>query len=641
MNVFAQLSVGGDPYSWRNPSLFSERQIPVFVASKIDKSRFEKEDAENEKSNDFFRFSYPHSVNLNLMNSGKWTVLENGDRVWQLKIQCLEATSIHLFFDKFNLIGDSRLFVYSLDRKFKIGGFTTKNNKGSKGYPGKLATQILKSSGVILELYEPKYNDGNVLEVGTIYHGYRSFPLFNEMLSDESLTGGTSGSCMVDVNCSEGALWQEKKNGIAIIQVGSGMGTGTLINNTANDATPYFLTADHNFNATTIDAIGNDDASSCVFYWMFEDWGCKTLSYRGALTTSGVSMISNNEGSDFALLLLTESPFENLSEFIPTYFNGWTRTATPPAGGVGIHHPRADVKKIGVYTQVPETSNYTGIYPVNSHWRVQWVPTANGHTVTDPGSSGSPLMTDDGLIIGQLHGSAVYSCSNPYEDRGIYGRFDASWDGLNFNGTYNTSPQRRLKDWLDPEGTNLGWHPGGYYGNCDGSLFLSNTYNDIRRYKSDNFIYINSTILPTADVLLTADVNIDFNLGFNAQYGSTLNAIIETCTSGWGASIVSSPAISELKPDATMSDLYNEKNIEIFPNPAVNVVNIRFNKFSGERVDIEIIDVNGKVLLGKHYNMSQIGNVLSLDLTTFRSGIYFVRLKTSDFLKTKKIILNK
>jgi len=38
--------------------------------------------------------------------------------------------------------------------------------------------------------------------------------------------------------------------------------------------------------------------------------------------------------------------------------------------------------------------------------------TAHGHSVTESGSSGSPLINNDRHVIGQLFGAGVY-CSNP------------------------------------------------------------------------------------------------------------------------------------------------------------------------------------------------------------------------------------
>ena len=67
--------------------------------------------------------------------------------------------------------------------------------------------------------------------------------------------------------------------------------------------------------------------------------------------------------------------------------------------------------------------------------------------VTEPGSSGSPLFDQNHRVIGQLYGGLA-ACSGT-SDNGqydYYGRFGVSWDG--------SSASNRLRDWLDPSGSN-------------------------------------------------------------------------------------------------------------------------------------------------------------------------------------------
>jgi hypothetical protein len=66
---------------------------------------------------------------------------------------------------------------------------------------------------------------------------------------------------------------------------------------------------------------------------------------------------------------------------------------------------------------------------------------------TESGSSGSPLFSDTGKIIGQLYaGQSNCIGTENNNDYDIYGRFGISWDS-------GQSASSRLKDWLDPLGT--------------------------------------------------------------------------------------------------------------------------------------------------------------------------------------------
>ena len=66
--------------------------------------------------------------------------------------------------------------------------------------------------------------------------------------------------------------------------------------------------------------------------------------------------------------------------------------------------------------------------------------------VTEPGSSGSPLYSQAGRFIGQLHGGPS-SCGATGDNLSdYYGRFSVSWTGGGTNST-------RLSNWLDAGGT--------------------------------------------------------------------------------------------------------------------------------------------------------------------------------------------
>lgn len=122
------------------------------------------------------------------------------------------------------------------------------------------------------------------------------------------------------------------------------------------------------------------------------------------MITSGATVLANNIASDFALLELQEDPRKRTG--VTPYYLGWDRSGNPGTGGVCIHHPKGDLKRISTYTITPTSTDHLGssINSSKSHWRVLWATTATNHGVTEYGSSGSPLLNANHRIIGQLHG---------------------------------------------------------------------------------------------------------------------------------------------------------------------------------------------------------------------------------------------
>lgn len=149
-------------------------------------------------------------------------------------------------------------------------------------------------------------------------------------------------------------------------------------------------------------------------------------------------------GSDFELLLLNNS---TIPPYYNVFFNGWGGyNYLVPTTGVGIHHPKGDIKKISHYSGISNgTYNGDWVGATNAHFVVDWDATTNGHGVTEQGSSGSPLIDAFGRVIGTLSGGGS-SCSN-LNGYDYYGRLGYHWQS---NGTNN---YQRLQPWLDPTNT--------------------------------------------------------------------------------------------------------------------------------------------------------------------------------------------
>ena len=394
-------------------SLSNKPDIDVITMPAIDVNKLLVEDEINKGRDIPFRFGYAFDVSYNMQNSGTWTKIDSG-RIWSLKIVAPGAYSINLAFSKFYLPENSMMYIYNDNKTVLQGPYTSENNSKK----GNLSTDLVEGSGIILEYFEPEKVKGQVeISISKIVHGYR------DLFPKNTKSYGSSGSCNIDINCPEGNAWQDESNAVAMILVGNeGLCSGCMINNTNQDFTPYFLTANH--------CIEGQDVGDWVFRFQYKSPTCGGGDDYSYYSYYGATLQANAAISDFALLELDTRPTANTG----INYAGWSRNDVAPNSAVGIHHPSGDVMKISFEQDnpIPIDDYNAGNGPADC-WRVFW---ENG--TTEGGSSGSPLFDPNHRIIGQLYGgTASCTISNGHDN---YGRFNISWD----NG---------LAEFLDPNNT--------------------------------------------------------------------------------------------------------------------------------------------------------------------------------------------
>ena len=416
--TYAQINVGGLPKSFSEKGINSNvsfKKMPFVDIQKL-KTEDEIEDIKKDKP---WRFGQNIDVDINIKESGKLNIFEDGSRIWRYGIVSEGALTINLKFGKYKLPDGALLYIYSDDKNNIIGAFNDFNNQDD----GVFATTLINGDKIVIEYFEPanpKFSGELILN--TVTHGYRG-------VGDHIKSFGSSGSCNMNVICPDGIPWEDDiRSTVMLVSGSNGFCTGALVNNTSEDGTPYLLTADHCYS----------DPSSWVFWF---NWQSETCDNPGSSPAhndmSGATLKAKNADSDFCLVLLNNTPPD---EYL-VYYAGWDNSDSQSNTQVGIHHPKGDIKKISFDDDPAISSDYLGSGIPDSHWQVNsW----DRNTTTEPGSSGSPLFDQDHRIIGQLHGGYA-SCSSFTED--VYGKFSMSWDRGG-----NSSNQ--LKDWLDP--TNSG-----------------------------------------------------------------------------------------------------------------------------------------------------------------------------------------
>ncbi|MEP7251896.1 MAG: T9SS type A sorting domain-containing protein [Ginsengibacter sp.] len=77
-------------------------------------------------------------------------------------------------------------------------------------------------------------------------------------------------------------------------------------------------------------------------------------------------------------------------------------------------------------------------------------------------------------------------------------------------------------------------------------------------------------------------------------------------------------------------------NLTIYPNPVKDKLLIDIDAERGGRGEILITDLNGRRVYANNANLQQGGNTILVDVASFASGTYFVRIHTTDISFVKK-----
>ena len=379
--------------------------------------------------------------------------------LYMLQLNIEGASALNFYSDDFYIPQGGELYIWNPDKTKCLGAFTADNNTDD----GYFATDYVYNDKIILEYYQPK----NVLSqakiniecIGYFYKdiiNYEQEVLVNSELTDAeqpyNLMGyGASKNCHVNVNCSEGDDFRNQQRAVAkilIIENNDDMSfcTGTLLNNTKQDRTPYLISAGH-----CVQSVASPSFySRFVFYFNYEAPGCsKPETEPGYSTLLGAELLVNDTkfnkgGADYLFMKLKRNPPQSYN----VYWAGWSRTEEFQTNTAVIHHPAGDIKKIStiggsLFDLDNNDKNFTISH--TTHWCGVFIQTEHGTGVTEGGSSGSGLFTRDGYLIGTLSGGNS-DCSGKYKNQDWFGKF------------YVVYPL--IKQWVNPDDQDIMQLPG-------------------------------------------------------------------------------------------------------------------------------------------------------------------------------------
>ena len=421
--LFSQDNIGGRPYSLDN-SINLRSEIAVFETPGINVEELLIEDA-NQNGPAPFRYGYRYLTNISMNTHGTWETLDNGNMIWRMRIESQEAFSIGLQYDNFYLPEGATFYVFNNNGEDIFGGYTSANNADV------FATPQIPGDVILLEYNGPANSENTPnISIDKIIHDYKDF---------YNLISSNRDECGTNVVCDVADPYEDQINSVAHLDLGWGICSGNMINNTSNDLTPYFLTANHctqGENPAQFRFYFNYQTSSCTGSWAsLGSYAYGSQMKWASNDMSGQSSISEN---DVALVEITA----NIPNSWNVFYAGWNvSTSSTQSASVGVHHPQGEPKQISFTSGTAYTNGWDNW---GTHWKNYW-----NEGGTEPGSSGSPLFDGNGRVLGPLSGGPTIGCGEN-GDYALYGKLNNQWSYID--------------QYLDPGNTGVLYLDGTYDG---------------------------------------------------------------------------------------------------------------------------------------------------------------------------------
>ena len=358
---------------------------------------------------------------------GDWITTASGEQAWQGELQLEEAGWNTLYFDQYQLSRGDMLLITNEEGEVR-GAFTEANNVASHS----LTTAPLYGERLIVYYY-PASGERRALP-------WRLSTVTTALLTavGEELpptVGGHKGPgspwfVVKGLECAEATVRHPEVERIARSEIllvvrGRFFSSGTLINNSRQDGEALVLTAAHCLNNSyacrDLDYVRQSAEQSVFYFNYFSPTGDPLINGIEEQTLAGAELVAYNEEHDMCLLRITgvkpDVP-QGQCAIPPSYrpyLAGWNAERDFPVPVIGIHHPKASVRRYNRADEKPPLENYdmasVPVRWVNSHLHIKkWdVGTTAG------GSSGSGLFDKNHHLIGALTGGSSY-CGTPYND---------------------------------------------------------------------------------------------------------------------------------------------------------------------------------------------------------------------------------
>ncbi|HEY6323353.1 MAG TPA: serine protease [Thermoanaerobaculia bacterium] len=369
-----------------------------------------------------------------------------GSIAWATRIHVDEAYRLRLHLLAVQLPPGARMWVWG------SGGEAREFGRELKAPAGDLWTPSVEGPDLMLEVHAPvgaaaafalrevlelfPVGAAQPLSAATNHGPPLAFPAGSTSRSagEERLVPSLdSTTCLVDAACVESSgLLTVLQHAVAQLQFVEGSNgflcSGGLLNNTRADGTPYLLTAHHCLSDQAV-------AATLEAFFQYEDPSCGIVAPQESNFphTNGATLLATGatgSQSDFTLVRLAGS--------VPakSTFLGWNADPGAIANGTLLFRVSYPLGRPQAFSETQVLASATECAGTLRPNYIYSAKVPNGGD-TAGGSSGAPVVMENGQVVGQLYGE----CGDPFNN---CSQINTDVDGA-FSQTFPAIAQ-----WLDP-----------------------------------------------------------------------------------------------------------------------------------------------------------------------------------------------
>jgi V8-like Glu-specific endopeptidase len=353
----------------------------------------------------------PLNVSIDLSNAagrghaagGALRATSDGGFAWTTAVSSPGAHALRVMFDGLDLPDGAALYVFN-DRGEAFGPYTGRGMDGS----GELVSNTVTGDRVNVQLrasgaIDPRDRQQLRFRIAEIGHIGPKFALprrVNPDLVTPKAFCSYNVSCVVNGECVSG--FDQVRDAVAHMLYRSGgsyyICTGGLVNNSANDQRDLFLTANHCIStersADSLETFFDFRAASC------QDTAVCDATYTQMRsdfpTTLGADLLAADSAGDFSLMELNQKPAGT------RHYLGFTTTPVASSDATALYrisHPSGAPQAFSAQRVDADSFTCTTLP------RGRFIYSQDTQGATEGGSSGSPVVTAGGLVVGQLYGA--------------------------------------------------------------------------------------------------------------------------------------------------------------------------------------------------------------------------------------------